>query len=54
MTQALSADNAGMLVHHLISTRVDYYNSVLYYVAVIVLICQFQSALTAATRLIFR
>jgi len=49
--RALSADNARMLVHALVSSRVDYCNSVLHRVAVVHL-RPLQSAVNAAARLI--
>ena len=50
---SLSADNARMLVHALVSTQVDYCNSILYQVAAVHL-RPLQSVLTAAARLIVR
>ena len=49
--RALSADNARMLVHALVSSRVDYCNSVLHRVAVVHL-RPLQSVVNAAARLI--
>ena len=48
---SLSADNARMLVHALVSTQVDYCNSILYQVAAVHL-RPLQSVLNAAARLI--
>lgn len=50
---SLSADNARMLVHALVSTQVDYCNSILYQVAAVHL-RPLQSVLNAAARLIVR
>ena len=50
---SLSADNARMLVHALVSTQVDYCNSILYQVAAVHL-RPLQSELNAAARLIVR
>jgi len=50
---ALSADNARMLVHALIASRVDYCNGILYQAAAVHL-RPFQSVLNAAARLVVK
>ena len=53
MRRALSVDNAKKLVHALVSSRVDYCNSVLYRVAAVHL-RPLQSVINAAARLIVK